>query len=296
MKAKVWFQETRPQFLILSIVLAFLGGAVSAWRGSFSLLYTILAGTGILFLHAAVDVLNDYFDYRSGLDLKTERTPFSGGSGILPEGRMKARHALIFGLVLFLLVVPIGGFFLWLRGLALLPLLVFGALAVLLYSTVFQKIPFGIPELVAGLGLGTLPVWGVCFVNQGVYDTRALFAAVPSGLLVFNLLLLNEFPDREADAQVGRRNLPVQFGRKAAAIVYTVFELGVYAWIGAGILTHLLPAWSALSFLTLPLALQAITGAAKWETNEALRLRALGSNVMVVLATQVLLGVGLLLA
>lgn len=294
MSAKVWFRETRPHFLILSIVLAFLGGAISAWRGSFSLLYTVLGGLGILLLHASVNVLNDYFDYRSGLDLKTERTPFSGGSGLLPEDRMKAGHALILGLVTFILAVPIGAYFLWVRGLMLLPLLIFGALAVLLYTTVFLKWGWGIPEIIAGMGLGTLPVWGVCFVNQGVYDTTALFAAVPSGFLVFNLLLLNEFPDMEADALVGRKNLPVQFERRAAAVIYSVLELGVYAWIGAGILLHLLPAWSALSFLTLPLALQAIAGAFGWETREALRLKALGSNVIVVLATQVLLGIGLL--
>ncbi len=56
-----------------------------AWYdGAFFLSWALLALLGLLLAHVSVNVLNDYFDYRSGVDLKTQRTPFSGGSGILP--------------------------------------------------------------------------------------------------------------------------------------------------------------------------------------------------------------------
>ncbi|MFC1984813.1 hypothetical protein ACFLUW_00245, partial [Chloroflexota bacterium] len=79
MKLKIWFLETRPQFLLLSVVLAFLGTCIAWYDGAFHLDYALLAFFGLLLAHISVNVLNDYFDYRSGIDLETKRTPFSGG-------------------------------------------------------------------------------------------------------------------------------------------------------------------------------------------------------------------------
>src|SRR4030042_5008663 len=102
MKLKVWFAETRPQFLLLSVVLAFLANAVAWNDGYFHLGHALLAFLGLLLCHIGVNVLNDYFDYRSGIDLKTRRTPFSGGSGILPAGLLGARSVYLFGVGCFL--------------------------------------------------------------------------------------------------------------------------------------------------------------------------------------------------
>ena len=97
MSLKVWFAETRPQFLLLSVVLAFLGNAIAWYDGYFHLGYALLAFLGLLLCHIGVNVLNDYFDYKSGIDLKTKRTPFSGGSGILPAAKMKPRQVFCWG-------------------------------------------------------------------------------------------------------------------------------------------------------------------------------------------------------
>ena len=80
MKLKVWFLETRPQFLLLSVVLAFLGTTIAWYDGDFHLGYAMLAFLGLLLCHISVNVLNDYFDYKSGIDLEAKRTPFSGGA------------------------------------------------------------------------------------------------------------------------------------------------------------------------------------------------------------------------
>lgn len=78
MKLKVWFAETRPQFLLLSVVLAFLGSSMAwyasglwSFRFSFHIGHALLAFLGLLLCHIGVNVLNDYFDYKSGIDLKT---------------------------------------------------------------------------------------------------------------------------------------------------------------------------------------------------------------------------------
>ena len=98
-KLKFWLMEPRPPFLLLTVCLVFLGTSIAWHNGFFNLLYFALALGGTLLAHMSVDVLNDYFDYKSGLDLDTERTPFSGGSGLLPGGQLNPRSVYILGLV-----------------------------------------------------------------------------------------------------------------------------------------------------------------------------------------------------
>ncbi len=162
---KVWFLETRPQFLILSVVLAFLGASIARYDGHFVLWQAVLAGVGLVFTHASVNILNDYFDYRSGVDLATRRTPFSGGSGILPANLLTERQVLWLGIVFLILAVPIGVYFVIERGWQLLPLLLVAAFFIVLYSPFILKRPW--PEWVAGAGLGTLPILGMYFSRPG---------------------------------------------------------------------------------------------------------------------------------
>ena len=103
MKLKLWFLETRPQFLLLTVVLAFLGTCMAWYDHAFHLGYAFLAFFGLLLCHISVNVFNEYFDYRSGIDLRTKRTPFSGGSGILPARLLNPRHVFWFGAISFLL-------------------------------------------------------------------------------------------------------------------------------------------------------------------------------------------------
>jgi len=290
---RTWFLETRPRFLILSVVLIFLGTSIAWHDGYFSLLYCILALVGLLLVHVSANTLNDYFDYKSGIDLEVEKTPFSGGSGILPAGLLTPASVGRFGLLCFSLAIPIGIYFVILRGWLLLPILVMGALCVLLYSTHLARWRVG--ELAAGLGLGTLPILGAYFVQSGTYTWEAVIAAIPSGILVHNLLFLNEFPDVEADEKAGRRNLPITMGKKRASLLYSVLSIAMYVWITAWSVTGVMPIFALLGLLTLPLAVKAIKGALNYD-EESKFLPALGANVMVVLGTQALLAVGYIIA
>ena len=300
MKLKVWFLETRPQFLLLSVVLAFLGSCIAWYEfkefgGTFHLGYALLAFFGLLLCHISVNVLNDYFDYRSGIDLAVRRTPFSGGSGILPAALLKPRQVLWFGLVSFLLAIPIGVYFVVTldKGWQLLPLLLVAAVCIILYTPFLTRV--GWPEWAPGAGMGSLPVLGAYFVQTTAYTFPAVIACIPSGILVHNLLLLNEFPDAEADMKAGRKTLPIVMGKTKAWIVYSALTLIVYLWIIGWVVAGKMPAFSLLALLTLPLAIKAILGARKHDDMSQL-VPAMANNVLVVLLTQFLLGVGYILA
>src|SRR5512138_3455842 len=116
MKFKGIVTIVRVPFLILALILGILGAAV-AWYESqrfgspFSMGYAILATFGLLVAHAAVNIFNEYFDCRSGLDYRTRRTPFSGGSGAIPSGLLTLHEGLWLGIACFIFIIPIGWFF-----------------------------------------------------------------------------------------------------------------------------------------------------------------------------------------
>ena len=293
-KVKTYFAETRPQFLLLSIILVFLGVVTAmSITGTLSLLNASLALVGLVLLHISVNVLNDYFDYISGIDLHSNRTPFNGGSGILNSGMMKPTEALIFGLVSFFLAVPIGLYFLKIIGLQILPIFILGAIFVLLYTPVLTKLGYGIPEVSAGLGLGALPVFGVYVVVTGSYTYTALIYAMPSFFLVSALLLINEIPDVESDKIGGRRTLPIQIGKTISFQIYIGLLTLSYLWIIVFVALGELPIFSLLAFITLPIYLKILKGSKLIDTTEFTKIQ--GANVMFVLFTQILLGIGILI-
>ena len=289
---RTWALATRPRFLLLSVVLIFLGTCIAWYGGYFHFGYAALAFVGLLLVHISVNTLNDYFDYKSGIDLETKRTPFSGGSGILPDGLLKPRQVLWLGITSFLLSIPIGVYFIIVRGWLLLPLLLVATACVFLYSPRILRLRW--PEWAPGLGMGTLPVLGAYFVQTGTF-LPAIVASIPSGILVHNLLLLNEFPDVEADKTGGRKTLPIILGKRRASIVYSVLTLVVYSWIIGAVVTGQMPTFCLIALGTLPFALKAIKGVLKSQELDNV-VPAMGNNVLVVLLTQVLLGIGYILA
>jgi 1,4-dihydroxy-2-naphthoate octaprenyltransferase len=294
----LWIKETRPQFLALSVVLAFLGTAIAWYHGPVNLGYALLAGFGLMLTHGSVNAINDYFDYKSGIDLDVERTPFSGGSGLVPDGKISLNQALWVGIVTSLVALLIGIFFIAVKGWLLLPLLIAAGLCLVLYTPVILKTPW--PEWSPGVGLGILPILGFYFIQAGRYDWMVLIASIPSGIMVHNLLLLNEFPDVEADRKGGRKTIPVAFGLDAAANFFMLATVAVYVWIIGCVLATLLtgkvvmPVYCLIALFTMPWAVKAMQGSKEYHDRSRL-VPALGDNVKFILFTQVLLGVGYIL-
>jgi 1,4-dihydroxy-2-naphthoate octaprenyltransferase len=290
---KSFMGVARGPFLLLPVALVASGAAAAAWSGAFSLLRTVVALVGLVVLHMAVNILNEWSDYRRGIDLETVRTPFSGGSGTLPDGLMRSRTALVSGLVTAAIGLAIGLWFLTEIGPVMIPVLVLGGAAVLMYTDLLARA--GVGEVFAGLGLGALPVAGTALVQEGWLPAAAVAAAFPAFCMTFNLLLLNEFPDESADRAGGRRNLVLLLGRRRAAWVYVAAAVAVPVSLVVSVIAGWLP-WPALAAVVPSALLVKPFAWALGDPEGPVPLPALGANVVWNLATNAVLAVALVVA
>ena len=290
---KAFLGVARAPFLLLPVTLVAAGAAAGARDGAFSWSRTLLALLGLVAAHIGVNVLNEVSDMRTGIDLRTERTPFSGGSGTLPGRAMTPRTAAAFGYAACAVALAVGVFLATRVGWALVPVMALGAVAILFYTDAFARA--GVGEVFAGLGLGALPVWGTALVQGGAPGAAAVAAAVPAFFMTFNLLLLNEFPDERADLSGGRRNLVLLLGRRAAAGVYSAAALATPAAIAVAAALHALPAVAVVAVLP-SLLLAAPLRWALGGPERPVPLPALAANVTWNLATNAVLAAALALA
>ncbi|CCG97193.1 UbiA prenyltransferase family protein; putative membrane protein [Marinobacter nauticus ATCC 49840] len=286
-------RASRPNFLLLAPLCAGLGLAVAWQQGQApELLHTFLVFLGAVLAHAAVNLLNEYDDFRSGLDMITERTPFSGGSGALPEVPSAARRVLWAGLGTLAVVVTIGLYFLWLRGLPLLVLGAAGVVLVLTYTRWITRSPL-LCLLAPGMGFGPIMVLGTVIALGANIDTTALLVSLVALLMVSELLLINQIPDAEADRAIGRRHLVITLGPEKAAHLVAGLLLASYGVIVAGVVSGYLAMTSLIALAPLPAAI--------WISLRLPRVLAmpdqlnhvLGANVAVLLSTLALLVTGL---
>lgn len=286
-------RASRPNFLVLAPLCVGLGVAVAWQQGQPpGLLDTLLVFIGALLAHAAVNLLNEYEDFASGLDFITTRTPFSGGSGALPETPSAARRVLVAALGTLAVVILIGLYFLWQRGLPMLVLGTAGVMLVVTYTSWITRSPV-LCLFAPGIGFGPVMILGTLVALGAKLDATAITVSIISLLLVSELLLINQIPDAEADRKAGRRHLVITLGTRAAArLVSTLFLLG-YVVLIAGILAGWLPLPSILSLATAPFALwlaRKLPGAVNQP--DALNVL-LGTNVAILLTTLALLIIGL---
>ncbi len=293
-KASLILGPMRPPFLILAPACALAGIGVAIWRmdGNINWWFAVLCILGAIAAHISVNAINEYFDFKSGLDSKTQRTPFSGGSGTLPANPQAAGTALATGLIALGIVGLIGLYFSFQRGWQIIPLGLLGMLVIYIYTFWLLKFPF-LSLVSPGLGFGTLVVMGTDFVLSGSFSLSGFIISLVPFFLVNNLLLLNQFPDVEADRTIRRRNYPITIGRKSSAVIYTVFNILAYCSILLGVALVHLPYLSLLGLLTVILAVPACQRALRYADDIPNLIPALGQNVLINILTPVLVAIGL---
>ncbi len=283
----------RVPFLFLTPACVVIGvGTAYLQTGKLSWLNVIIVLIGALAAHISTNIFNEYFDFKSGLDAKTQRTPFSGGSGTLQAEPEMEKSVLVMGWVTAIIIAAVGIYFVILRGWQLLPLGLVGIFLVITYTIWWTKNPVAC-LLAPGLGFGVLMVMGTHFALTGTYTWTAFIASLLPTFLVSNLLLLNQFPDVEADQSTGRKHYPIAIGRKASSTLYGIFLLLAYLSVIVGVILNLLPIFSLLSLLTSILGWKIFQSARQnYEDIEALA-PSMGMNVIVNITTPILLAIGL---
>lgn len=298
-----WWGLARVPFLLLTPACMVLAVAWSGWQleqmgRSLNGLDALLCMLGALSAHVSVNVLNEIHDFRSGLDQRTQRTPFSGGSGVLPAQPALARVAFAMGWGGLLVTVLIGFYFVVNRPTLLWELAPLGLLGVALmvsYTPWLTRHPW-LCLMAPGLGFGPLMLLGTEVVLTGTISWQGLALSVLPFCLVNNLLLLNQFPDMEADRSVGRRTLPLLLGRPGCLPV-----LGLQYGVAFGVvLLGLALAWwppaTGLAVLGLPLAVTAWQRAQAHANDVPSLHPAMALNVAVSLMSPMLAAVGLMLS
>ena len=289
-----WLLLPRFHFIPLTVILVSLGTAIGAYEGFFHLGNFLLAMVGSILVHITVNVINDYYDYVGGIDLNTQRTPFSGGSGVLTSNLLRPKQAFWLATICLLIAMVIGAYFVLTKGWILFPLLLVAGFSAYFYNVYLSKWMVG--ELFAGLNFGPLIVLGSYYVQTGRYSWEALVASLAPGILTSNLLFLNEFPDREADEKGGRKHLVITLGRKDARFIFVALLLASYLCIILGVLTKMMPVVALIGLGTIGFGWKAAKGALKYYNDTDQLVPALGANVITILGTQALLAIGYVIA
>lgn len=284
---------SRANFLTLTLVCIALAASAS-WQAGNQLTWSMLSLVILLALssHISVNAFNEYFDFKSGLDFLTTRTPFSGGSGTLVANPQASHHALALAIG-SMLILMLGGLYLTLQvGWSLLLFGIPGVVIIYSYTQYLNRSPIAC-LLAPGVGFGLLMTLGAYWVFADTLSNGAWFLAGMVCLLVSNLLLLNQFPDVEADRQVGRRHLPIVIGRRHSASVYTLLALASYLLLLIAVSIGALPWQTLLALLTVPLLLKILAGIFRLAEQPAQLAPYLALNVLLCHLFPLLLIIGL---
>lgn len=255
MSIAVWFRVIRVKFLLASVIAVSLGLAISYWQTkSIDVLSAAITMGGVLLLHASVDLLNDYSDYKRGIDAITKRTKFSGGTGVLPEGLLKPSTVYCAGIICLVLGSLAGVYFIVVHGWIIAAILGFAILSIYFYST--KIVDSGLGEIFVGIK-GTMIVLGTMYIQTEQIMPTNVLAGIIAGTLSSFVLFITSFPDHDADKQKGRKTLVILLGKTKASSLYWVFPGVAYGLVALGIALELLPVYCAIVYTSIPMMVKA---------------------------------------
>jgi 1,4-dihydroxy-2-naphthoate octaprenyltransferase len=234
-----WLRVIRVRFLFSSVIAVSVGLAINWWQTSqIDFLHALLTYGGVLALHASVDLLNDYWDFKRGIDTQTQRTKISGGTGVLPEGLLEPSQVYKAGILFLVIGSVIGSYFIIIDGIIIAILLAFAVLSIYFYST--KIVDSGLAEFFVAVK-GTVIVLGTYFIQSSQLTTTSVMSGIVIGVLSSLVLFITSFPDHDADKAKGRRTLIILLGKKKATSVYWIFPIICYSIISIGVGFEIFP-------------------------------------------------------
>ena len=257
----VWLRVIRVRFLLASVIAVSVGLSLHWWQtSSIEIFNSILIFAGVMALHASVDLLNDFWDFKRGIDTKTKRTKMSGGTGVLPEGLLKPSSVYRAGVAFLIIGSAIGAYFVFTDGIIIAVILGFAILSIYFYST--KIVDSGMGEFFVAVK-GSMIVLGTFFIQSGSITFEAILAGIAVGSLSSLVLFIASFPDHDADKSKGRKTLVIALGKEKAVNVFWVFPLVSYLAISVGVVTELFPLSSLIVFVGIPLMIKSGLGLKK---------------------------------
>jgi len=261
---KVWLKASQAQSFIVSVIPVLVGAALASYLGSgLSIPLLLLTIMGVLAIHAAANMSNDYVDYKTGVDNQPPEiiSPFTAGSRVLPEKLVTLEAHKRVWLSLYALGAAIGlalallvpdGWVILALGVSM------GAMA-LFYTYPPLKLQYhGFGELLVGVIFGPVLVFGSFFVQAHRFALQPIVVSVPFGLFVAAFLLVNEMPEWQSDPKGGKVTIPARAGLKKSMNIFVGMIVVGYLWLAAVPLLGLAPLHTLLALASLPLGARAI--------------------------------------
>ena len=251
-----WLRAIRIRFLLASVIAVSLGLSVTWWNsGTIDIFQAILTMGGVIALHASVDLLNDYWDFKRGIDTRTKRTGMSGGTGVLPEGLLKPKSVYNAGILFLVAGGLIGGYFVVLHGVVIGVILAFAIMSIYFYST--KIVNWGLAEVFVAVK-GTLIVMGTYYIQNSELTDVVVLSGIVVGTLSSLVLFVASFPDHDADKEKGRRTLVILFGRQKAVSIFYIFPIISYGIIIGCVTVSIIPVFCLISLAAIPVVISSI--------------------------------------
>jgi len=224
--------------------------------------YFLLVMLGLVLNHLALNMTDDYYDFRHLVDVfdAEGKNPYAGGSGTLSAGLIQPEKMRQVFMAFYIIAIAIGFFLGMMRGTFIILLLAFGFFCAFFYTAPPIRFGYrGLGEIAQLLCFGPGIGLGAYYVQAQSLSREAFWGTLPFGIMLFSMITINEIPDYLEDREGGKLNLVARFGREAGVRLFTISLLSAYGAILAGIILKRIPVLGLISFLTLPIAYKTIS-------------------------------------
>jgi len=254
-KFNLWVTASRPKTLPAAVTPVIVGSAIAGFEHKFNLVPAAFALVISLLIQIATNFVNDLYDYLKGSDKPDRVGPQRLlTSGVISPAEMKKAIYITFGLAFLL-----GLYLVWIGGWIVLLIGVLSIAAGIGYTA--GPFPFaynGLGDVFVFIFFGVVATVGTYFVQALSFSSIALWASVPVGLLITNILVVNNYRDADEDKLADKKTLAVRFGKNFARSQYLISIVVSYAVLFVIYFEYNTTAWIFLPFLALPLAVNLI--------------------------------------
>jgi 1,4-dihydroxy-2-naphthoate octaprenyltransferase len=247
-----WMLATRPRTLPAAVSPVMVGTAMAVADGKFEFMPAFAALLGALLLQIGVNLANDYFDFKKGIDTSERLGPVRvTQSGLISPDRVRLAMIVIFS------GASAVGFYL--TAVAGWPVLAVG-MACILASLAYSGGPFplashGLGDLFVFIFFGLVAVCGTYYVQALTVTTQVLWLSVPVGFLITAIIVVNNLRDIPTDQKSGKNTLAVILGERGTKLEYLLLVIGAYIMPAAFFLSGGFPVWVLLPLISIPLSI-----------------------------------------